>query len=152
PTTGGANNGIAGIVVLPDDNRDGFADSNITFLSNLPSVQGLMFASGYFYYQDGTLVRRLAYRAGDRQPARAMEVVTNMSAWPQAPEHWPRVFDTARDGTIYISNGGSQSNSCVSTFPPLGALFKLNTDGSTSVVARGFRNPIAMRCESNHDV
>ncbi|MBV9945697.1 MAG: hypothetical protein JOZ69_02490, partial [Myxococcales bacterium] len=50
-TTGGANNGVAGIVVLPDDDHDGVADSNLTFLSRLPAVQGLMFANGYFYYQ-----------------------------------------------------------------------------------------------------
>ncbi|HZU85784.1 MAG TPA: hypothetical protein VE987_22820, partial [Polyangiaceae bacterium] len=58
-TTGAANDGISGIVVLPDDDRDGFADSNITFLSGLPSVQGLMFNAGYFYFQDGTFVRRV---------------------------------------------------------------------------------------------
>jgi glucose/arabinose dehydrogenase len=152
PTTGGANNGDKDIVVLPDDNRDGVADSNIAFVTGLPAVQGLMFANGYFYYQDNTIIRRVVYRAGDRQPSGSPQVVADLSNWPQAPEHWPKVFDTARDGTIYITNGGSQANVCSSTWPVVGGVFKLNADGSTSEVAMGFRNPIAMRCESNHDV
>jgi glucose/arabinose dehydrogenase len=151
-TTGGAGDGIAGIVALPDDNGDGNADSNITFLSGLPSVQGLMFAGGYFYFQDNTTIRRVPYRSGDRQPSGASEVVTTMGNWPQASEHWPKVLDQAPDGTIYISNGGSQGDTCDSAWPVRGAIFKLNADGSTSEVAMGFRNPIAVKCESNHDV
>jgi glucose/arabinose dehydrogenase len=151
-TTGGAGDGIAGIVVLADDNRDGNADANITFLSGLPAVQGLMFANGYFYYQDDTTIRRVAYKTGDRQPSAASEVVTKMDVWPLAAEHWPRVFDQAQDGTILISNGGSQGDQCESTRAVRGGIVKLNADGSTSLVAKGFRNPIAMRCESTRNV
>jgi glucose/arabinose dehydrogenase len=151
-TTGGAGDGIAGIVVLPDDNRDGIADSNLTFLAQLPSVQGLMFANGYFYYQDDTIIRRVPYRTGNRQPLGASEVVTTMSPWPQATEHWPRVLDQAQDGTIYISNGGSQVDACDSARTVRGAIVRLNADGSTSEVAKGFRNPIALRCEPGHNV
>jgi glucose/arabinose dehydrogenase len=151
-TTGGANNGGAGVVVLPDDDHDGSADARITFLGNLGAVQGLMFANGYLYYQDDAIVRRVAFRKGDRQPSAASERVADMTAWPQDPTHWPKVFDIAKDGTIYVSNGGSQGDACESTGAVRGAIFKLNADGSTSVVAKGFRNPIAMRCESNHDV
>src|SRR5260370_8403760 len=75
-----------------------------------------------------------------------------MSIWTQAAEHWPKVFDIAQDGTIFVSNGGSQSDQCVAADPVRGAIVKLNADGSTSKVATGFRNPIAMRCESNHNV
>ncbi|HXN31514.1 MAG TPA: hypothetical protein VN894_06615 [Polyangiaceae bacterium] len=151
-TTGGADNGVAGIVVLPDDDHDGSADSNITFLGSLAAVQGLMFANGFLYYQDDTTIRRVAFRLGDRQPSAASETVTDMSVWPQDVTHWPKVFDMAKDGTIYISNGGSQGDPCESTRAVRGAIVKLNADGSTSVVAKGFRNPIAIRCESSNDV
>jgi glucose/arabinose dehydrogenase len=151
-TTGGRGDGIAGIVVLPDDDHDGNADANLTFLASLPSVQGLMFANDYFYYQDDTNVRRVPYGKGDRKPSGESELVTAMTNWPQAPEHWPRVFDQAQDGTIYISNGGSQSDVCDSPHTVRGAIAKLNADGTTSLVAKGFRNPIAMRCETNHNV
>jgi glucose/arabinose dehydrogenase len=151
-TTGGAGNGIAGIVVLPDDNHDGFADANITFLSGIPATQGLMFANGSLYYQDDTSILRLPFKAGDRAPSGASSAATLMSIWAQAAEHWPKVFDIAQDGTIFVSNGGSQSDQCMAADPVRGAIVKLNADGSTSKVATGFRNPIAMRCESNHNV
>jgi glucose/arabinose dehydrogenase len=153
-TTGGANNGIGGIVVLPDDDHDGVADANMPFLRNLPAVQGLLFANGYLYYQDDFIVRRVAFRQADRLPSASSEVVTDMTNWQQDKDHlhWPKVFDMARDGTIYISNGGSQNDSCDSTGTVRGSIVKLNADGSTSEVAKGFRNPIALRCEANQDV
>jgi glucose/arabinose dehydrogenase len=151
-TTGGAGDGIAGIVVLPDDNHDGNADLNITFLDNLPAVQGLMFTTGYFYYQDDTIIRRVPYSKGDRRPSGPGQIVTKMDVWPRAPEHWPRVFDQASDGTIFISNGSTQGEVCQSARSVFGGIFRLNADGSTTEVARGFRNPIALRCESNHKV
>ncbi len=150
-TTGGANNGIAGIVVLPDDDRDGVADTNITFLGNLPSTQGLMFAGGYLYFQDAATIRRLPFRSGDRRPSSPVEVATTITA-PQDSLHWPKVFDAARDGTIYVSNGSTQGESCTSKRAAFGAVFKLDPSGTTSEVMKGFRNPIAMRCEADHDV
>jgi glucose/arabinose dehydrogenase len=150
-TTGGANNGIAGIVVLPDDNHDGVADTNLTFADGLPSVQGLMFSGGYLYYQDDTIIRRVLVPLGRRTAAGPSEVVTMMTM-QQAPEHWPKVFDTARDGTVYISNGGTQGDFCQPSPPPFGGMYRLEADKSTTPVATGFRNPIAMRCEADHDV
>jgi glucose/arabinose dehydrogenase len=61
-------------------------------------------------------------------------------------------MDVAMDGTLYISNGGSQGDQCLQGNPARGAIFKVNPDGSTTLVAKGFRNPIALRCERNHDV
>jgi glucose/arabinose dehydrogenase len=34
----------------------------------------------------------------------------------------------------------------------MGGIYKLNPDGSTSLVATGFRNPIALRCQTNRNV
>ena len=151
-TTGGNPQGaLGGIAVLPDDDHDGVADTNLVFLENLPSIQGLLFANGAFYYQDAATIRSVAYHPGDRTPSSSPSVVTTITA-PQAAGHWPKVLDIAMDGTIYITNGGSQGDACLSTNPTLGAIFALQKDGSTSLVARGFRNPIALRCESNHNV
>ena len=150
-TAGGANNGIARIVLLADDDRDGVADANITFLDGLPATQGLMFGGGYLYYQDDATVRRVPYRTGDRRPSGTSQLVTTITA-PQAVLHWPKVLDTAKDGTIYISNGSEQEETCFSMRTPFGGIFRLNADNSTSLVAMGFRNPIALRCERDHDV
>jgi glucose/arabinose dehydrogenase len=152
-TTGGNTSGaLAGIAVLPDDDHDGLADApNITFLDGLPSVQGLLFAKGAFYYQDGATIRSVPYRAGDRHPSAAPQPVTTITA-PQDPLHWPKVMDVAMDGTIYVTNGGSQGDACMSNWPVRGSVFSLGDSGATTMVTMGFRNPIALRCESNHNV
>ena len=150
-TTGGSNNGTNAIVVMPDDNHDGVADSNVTFLSGLPATQGLMFTGGYFYFQDLSTIKRVPFNNGDLSPSAAVELVTTVTV-PQDSLHWTKVLDIAQDGTIYITNGGSQSDTCISTNPVRGSILKLLPGGVTQVVAKGFRNPIAMRCEPNHDV
>ena len=151
-TQGGRPEGaLGGIAVLPDDNHDGVADVNLTFLSSVPSIQGLLFANDTLYYQDDATIRSVAYHSGDRTPSSPSRVVTAITA-PQAVLHWPKVMDIAMDGTIYVTNGGSQDDDCLSTNPIRGAIFTLQKDGSTSLVARGFRNPIALRCEVNHNV
>ena len=128
------------------------ADSVGTFLGGLALVQGLLFDGGQLYYQDGPVIRRVAYAPGDRQPSAASEIATDMSILQQNSTHWPKVFDRAMDGTLYVSNGGGQSDMCLSTSPERGAIRQVEADGGTSLVAKGFRNPIAIRCESNHDV
>jgi glucose/arabinose dehydrogenase len=167
--------GLGEVLVLPDDNHDGVADSQVVFFPNaaagqpaISSTQGLMFANGYFYYEDVApndsetfYIRRVAFRPGDRAPSASVETVTTISATgtppvQQAPDHWSKVMDIAQDGTIYVTNGSNQGQGCYSPSSPqsapFGAIFKINPDGSISEVERGFRNPIALRCESNHNV
>jgi glucose/arabinose dehydrogenase len=151
-TTGGDTIGaLAGIVVLPDDNHDGYADTPVTFMSGLPSVQGLLFANGSFYYQNDVKIMSVPYHAGDRQPSATPTVFATITA-QQAFEHWPKVMDVAMDGTFYVTNGGSQGDTCLSADPVRGAIFSVQPGGATSLVAKGFRNPIALRCEANHNV
>lgn len=151
-TVGGANDGLGEIVILPDDNQDGVADSNITYLTMLEYIQGLYFGGGYLYYQlNQTQIARIPFKSGDLSPSGASQTVTTITL-QQASEHWPKMLDVAQDGTLYVTNGSTQAESCLSTRPPFGTINKINPDGTTSVVAKGFRNPISMRCETNHDV
>ena len=156
--TAGSENktGMGAIVVLPDDDHDGVADSTLPFLGGVASTQGLAFAEGYFYFQDGTALKRVAFKPGDRTPSAAIETVATFGAADaqQFPVHWPKVVDVAKDGTIYFTNGSDQGELCYSPaetamHPPTGAVFKVTPDGKLSVVAKGFRNPIAIRCEKN---
>jgi glucose/arabinose dehydrogenase len=119
--------------------------------SNLPSVQGLMFARGSFYYQDAATIRGVPYQPGDRKPSAAPAPMTTIAA-PQDGLHWPKVMDMAMNGTVYVTNGGSQGDQCLATNPTRGAIFAVQPDGSTTLVAKGFRNPIALRCETQHNV
>lgn len=151
-TVGGANDGLGAIVILPDDDHDGVADSNVTYLGMLQFIQGLYFGGGYLYYQaTETQIARIPFKNGDLSPTGSSQTVTTITL-PQASEHWAKMLDVAQDGTLYVTNGSTQSESCLSTRPPFGTINKVNPDGTTSVVAKGFRNPISMRCETSHDV
>jgi glucose/arabinose dehydrogenase len=65
--------------------------------------------------------------------------------------HWPKTLDQADDGTIYVSNGGSQSEMCDPTLPFHGGILALDPQGSNGVrqIAKGMRNPMYVRC--HHD-
>jgi glucose/arabinose dehydrogenase len=158
-TTSGGQCGQNAIVVLADDNGDGLADTPITFLSGLPSTQGLLFANGYFYYQDGSQIMRVRYARGDRLPSGAAAKVADIALSAVHDSlHWPKSIDIADDGTIYVANGGSQGDICFANGSspdggPLvrGAILKLDgTPGGTPIV-QGLRNPIALRCARGHN-
>ena len=150
-TPGGGGGGLGAIVVLPDDNHDGQSDSTVTYLGNLPATQGLMFAKGSFYFQDDGAIRSVAFAPKDRQPSGQLQIMTTIPVAPEA-DHWSKVIDIAQDGTVYVSNGSGQSEQCISSRQPIGAIFRVEANGSETLIAKGFRNPIAMRCEANHNV
>jgi glucose/arabinose dehydrogenase len=145
-TTGGGLDGRASIAVLPDDDGDGEADTVLDYLDDLPSTQGLLFADGYLYYQDGTRIRRMPYKAGDRVPSGVSEEVASVTVYSSGL-HWPKTLDQADDGTIYVANGGDQGESCDPSHPFHGGILKLDGTPGGALVARGFRNPIAVRCQ-----
>ena len=163
-TTGGCGcAGAAAMFVLPDDDRDGVADAATVFLSNLPMTQGLLFANGYLYYQDGTKIMRLPYAPGDRAPSGAGEQVADIDVVTHysSVTHWPKTLDIADDGTIYVANGGDQTEHTASLPPQClmasadrpfhGGILKLDDGalGGATEVAKGFRNPISIRCARN---
>jgi glucose/arabinose dehydrogenase len=152
PTTatgGGGPNGQAAIVVLPDDDLDGYADAPVSYLSNLPSTQGLLFSGSYFYYQDHTSVMRVPYSPGDRAPSGTSATLSTVNVYVDVL-HWPKTFDITDDGkTIYIGNGGAQDDLCpLNGFHGgiLGIDATAPAGSSPAQVATGFRNPIAVRC------
>jgi len=149
-TTGGGPGGKAAIVVLPDDDHDGIADTPVTFLSGLGSTQGLMFAKDHFYFQDRTKIMRVPYAVGDRQPSAAAEQVADVTIAPSTL-HWPKTLDMADDGTIYVGNGSDQYEPCDPAHPFHGGVLKLDGTPGGTPVAKGMRNPIAIRCAPGHN-
>ena len=143
--------GKAAIFVLPDDNNDGLADAPVTFLDSLPATQGLMFAPGFFYYQDATRVMKIPYTKGDRKPSGAAQAVVDITYY-SSNTHWPKTFDMADDGTIYIGNGGDQTETCDPTHPFHGGVLKIDGSAGGAQVAKGFRNPINIRCSHGHNL
>jgi len=59
-------------------------------------------------------------------------------------------MDVADDGSLYVLNGGEQTDPCQSPRPVRGAIVHVTSPAGASpaatVIARGFRNPIAVRC------
>ena len=111
-TTGGGPGGLSAIVILPDDDGDGYADSPIRFLNQLPSTQGLLFTSDSFYYQDGTKIMKLPYTSGQRARSNGAPTVLTNITYYNSQLHWPKPLDMADDGTIYVGNGGDQGETC----------------------------------------
>src|SRR6185436_17211764 len=149
---GGGPGGLAAIVVLPDDNRDGLADTLVRFASNLPSTQGLLFTNGYFYYQDATRILRVPHTSGDRAPPGPPEQVGDTSVYYTSSLHWPKTMDQADDGTIYVANGSDQDEACEAARPFKGGILKLDGTPNGKIVSKGFRNPIAVRCQRGHNL
>jgi glucose/arabinose dehydrogenase len=141
---------MSAIVVLPDDNQDGVADKVEVFLDNLPSTQGLLFHGGMFYYQDATRIMQLPYKTGDRTPSGASTPVVDVTVYSN-DLHWPKTLDASDDGHIYVGNGGGQSDPCVEPPPFLGGVLEIDGSPGGKQIAKGFRNPIAIRCARGHD-
>jgi glucose/arabinose dehydrogenase len=149
-TTGGGQGGKSAILVVPDDNNDGYGDSALTFLDNLPSTQGLLFANDHFYYQDHTKILRIPYKAGDRKPQSGVEQVIDITSY-QSSLHWPKALDIADDGTIFVANGGDEGEACDTTHPFHGGIWQVDGTVSGKPVVKGCRNPIAVRCSRGHN-
>jgi len=152
PTAGGGFGGRGAILVLPDDDHDGFADSEEPFLSAIPSTQGFMFTEGLFYYQDDTKIMRMPYAPGDRTPAAQGEQIAEITIH-SSRLHWQKSMDIADDGTIYVTNGGDQTDPCEQPIQRFfGGVLELDGSPGGTVVAKGFRNPIALRCARGHNL
>jgi glucose/arabinose dehydrogenase len=153
---GGANAGLGAIVMLPDDNGDGQAEAPIKILPNLTQAHGFALANGYLYYQASlTQIRRVKYQSGDRtpvpDPATAGEALADITVY-QSSAHWTKTIDVADDGTVYVTNGGDQGSACTQPTPFQGGILKIDGTSGAHQVARGFRNPIHLRCQhgTNH--
>jgi glucose/arabinose dehydrogenase len=147
---GGATGGMGAIVVLPDDNGDGVADMTITYEDNLPSTQGLLFNGGYLYYQDGTKVMRTPYHLGDRSAPQNAEQMIDVQVYV-SPDHWSKAIDADDNGNIFVTNGGDQGEVCDPSLaeadrPFHGGILRIDGSAGGELVAKGLRNPIALRC------
>jgi glucose/arabinose dehydrogenase len=150
-STSNGQGGQAAVIVLPDDDHDGTADAPVTFMSSMPATAGLLFTGGYLYYQDHTKVMRMPFTPGDRAPSGPSEQLADINSYT-SPLHWPKTMDIADDGTIYVANGGDEGEFCDASRPFHGGILKLDGSPSGAQVARGFRNPIAVRCARGHNM
>jgi glucose/arabinose dehydrogenase len=107
---------------------------------------------------------KIAYATGQRVIMGTPDSVVDLSVANNdyvSSVHWPKTLDISDDGTIYVGNGGDQSEACnASTFPGAfaqlfqggGGVFKIDGTPGGNPVAAGFRNPIAVRCQKGHNL
>jgi glucose/arabinose dehydrogenase len=98
---------------------------------------------------------RVPYHSGELEPSEASAEVADITLYSSGL-HWPKTLDLADDGSIYVGNGGDQGETCVSPHPFHGGILKI--DGAPGgpnpggvPMARGLRNPIAIRCAPGHN-
>jgi glucose/arabinose dehydrogenase len=147
---GGAVGGLGSIVVLPDDNHDGIADTTVHYKDGLASTQGLLFSGGYLYYQDGAKIMRTPYKSGDRSAPSSSQTMIDVNVYVSSL-HWPKAIDADDQGNIYVTNGGDQDEACDSSVsganrPFHGGILRIDGSAHGALVAKGLRNPIAIRC------
>lgn len=154
-TTGGGPGGRSSIMILTDDDRNGLGEVK-AFLENLPATQGIMFANGFFYFQDNNKIFKLAYKPGDRTPKAAPVQIADLGSRYQSGVHWPKTIDIDDTGRIFVANGsdqGEDTKDCSTSRPFRGGIFEIDNgnpmDGKP--VTKGFRNPIFIRCQKGHN-
>jgi glucose/arabinose dehydrogenase len=147
-TTSGGQQGMGALVVLPDDDRDGWADTVMSYRAGLPATQGLLFHNGGLYYQDLTRILREPYVVGQRSPSGASVQVADITVYVDTG-HWPKTLDADENGLIYVTNGGFQGDACDPSMPFHGGILSLDGSDGGHPVAKGLRNPIYLRC--HHD-
>lgn len=173
-TPGGAIDGTGGILVLPDDNKDGVADSVLTFAGpyprdqnascatveadgeNMSCTHGILFDGGYLYYTRSDEVRRVAYAAGQRAKAGASELVAPLLGGGGSEMRWTHTLEKTKSGSIYASRGRFDASGCQTSDMEKGAVLEIHIEDPSKtfpitpeVVGNGFRNPMYIRCAPN---
>jgi glucose/arabinose dehydrogenase len=143
----GGPNGTNSILILADDNHDGYAETPITFVSSIDSTYGIAFDSTSIYYQNATAIMKRPYASGDRTPTNPETQVANITGYTSSL-HWSKPIVVATDGTIYVGNGGDQGEACVQPPPARGGIYSLASSSGTAT-ATGLRWPVDVRCATN---
>jgi glucose/arabinose dehydrogenase len=129
------------VVMLPDLNHDGRADSVVTVAENLNAPQGLAFVDGNLHVANQDGVIRFEKRGG--WPAASMvPVIRDLPAGG----HTLKSLKLGPDGFLYL-NVGSSCNVCLESDPLRATILRYTTDGkpagrhaSSPVWAEGLRN------------
>jgi glucose/arabinose dehydrogenase len=146
PTPGGASDGPGAIFLLSDDDHDGVAEPHV-FLSHIADVHGLALGDGYLYFTTKTSVWRMAYQDGQRVGSGAPESL-NLPPIYATGGRWTHGLARSAKGQLFTSRGSyAVCNSSAG-----GDINAIGADGSLTVLASGFRNPMYLRCHQTDEV
>ena len=130
------------ILVLPDANHDGKADSVQVFASGLNLPSSLAFYQDWLYVGETNQVSRFRAPQGALKPEGGKEVV--VPNLPSGGGHFTRTVAFSPDGRLFISVGSS-CNVCVESDNRRAAILVANADGSQlRLYATGLRNAVGL--------
>lgn len=128
------------VVALPDDNKDGVADTVVTVLSGLDYPHGLVWNNGWLYVAETTRIMRYKDLNGDYIPDLTQGVVSNL---PAGGNHISRSIAIGPDNMLYVSVGSS-CNVCVDD-PHRAAILRYTLNGEKEeTYATGLRNAVGI--------
>jgi glucose/arabinose dehydrogenase len=151
---GGASGGTGTIFLLSDDNHDGVAETHV-FLSALDAkgtkpteVHGLALGGGYLYFTTKATVWRTPYADGQRMATGTPEDL-GLPLTYGTGGRWTHGLARSAGGTLYTSRGGYAS---CGDAAPAGDVGTVGAGGALTLVAKGFRNPMYLRCHRTDEV
>ena len=149
----GTNERSGRVWALPDKNRDGRADENIVFASDLYAPHSVVWKDNWLYIGEGHQVIRARDTSGDLRSDEKEVIVAGL---PRGGNHFTRTvgFGPAYakasagkpDGALYVSIGSS-CNACIEEDPRRATIMRYELDENGRVVseeihARGLRNAV----------
>jgi glucose/arabinose dehydrogenase len=136
-----AEPGLGRILVLRDNDRDGVADDQFTFMRGLNEPFGLALRAGFLYIGNTDSIVRVPYAAGQTTNTATPETIATVPGGG----HSTRGLLFSNDGSKLYVSIGSSGNAEPETDPNRAAIIEMNPDGSARrVFASGLRNPVMM--------
>jgi glucose/arabinose dehydrogenase len=128
------------IILLPDGNHDGYADSLAVVVTDLRQPHGLAFHKGVLWVANNDGVVRVPLGATGLASGKPVYV----NHYPSGGGHWTRTIVFGADSAMYVAVGSS-CNLCVETSRERAAVLRFNEDGSGGrVFASGLRNAVGL--------
>jgi glucose/arabinose dehydrogenase len=136
--------GTSGVVVLSDDDGDGVA-ARQDFLTGVADLHGVAIGGGFLWYTTVASVWRTPYRDGQRAETAGMREDLRL---PTSYRGQRSTHPLARSlmGAMYSSSAVSPMCG-----PATGEIFRVS-QGAATTIARGFRNPMYIRCHFAHEL
>ena len=150
-TAGGAPAGSSAIYVLTDDGTGAATVS--TYKQDyieLGTVHGLAFLPNRLLYTVEDRVNSLPYASGDRSAVGKTPTKYADLSDTGIYERWTHTLAVAADGTVYVSRGQFDNDSCPPPQPRSGTILRIGVGQPLigSVVVGGLRNAMYLRCVS----
>lgn len=128
------------VLALPDKDKNGKADTKITFAKGLNHPHGIAFYKDYLYIGETNQVIRFKYKSFDSPPGTKAVIVPNLPIHG----HFTRTVSFGPDEKMYVSIGSS-CNVCKEKDDRRAVVLQFNPDGSEGkIFAKGLRNSVGI--------